>query len=170
MNLNFKLTELRKKLAMCEKYSHLPELQSNRESYKRILDEVDSKNYEQIYHAATKGVTLRDTEIDRLQRIIYNLLSHDEAVEKINAAPLALARNVIRETEMNLLKQKLDAARVVRDKLVAQKQDEYTIDWAHRITSTQAAVDQAKKALYIQMRKNYVNPFSFGAEVKHRDL
>ncbi len=168
--LKFDLVELRKRYADCVRFEHLPELKANREFYERILDEVDGKNYESLYHSTTKSVTLRDTEIDRLQRVIYNMLPHNEAVEKINAAPRAFARNVIRENEMNELKQKLDAARIVRDKLITQKKSEYVVDWAYRIVSAQGSVDQAKKALYIQTRKDHLNPHKFGSEVKHKDI
>lgn len=169
MSLRFKLAELRENLATCEKYSHLPELQPRADFCKDILDEVEDKNYESIYHAAAAGVTLRDTEIDRLQRVIYGMLPHKEAAEIIDAAPRPLQRNVIRETEMNELKQKLDDARAIRDKAVAKKSDD-VVNHAYRIVSTQGAVEQAKKALYIQLREDYVDPFKFGSEVKHRDL
>lgn len=161
--------ELRERLAACDKYSYLPELQSNRDFYQGILDEIGYVDYEPIYHAAAASVTLRDTEIERLQRAIYNMLPHEEAVEIIDGAPRPLQRNVIRETEMNLLKQKLDAARAIRDKVVAQKSGD-VVNHAYRIVSVQGAVEQAKKALYIQLRKDHVDPGKFGSEIKHKDL
>lgn len=161
--LNFDLAEVRERYATCVRFEHLPELQDAKERYERILDEVESGNYKRLYDAAVKGVSKRDTEIDRLQRAIYNLLPHEEAAAIIDEAPQALARNVIRETETTKLKQKLDAARVVRDKLIKQKQTEYVVDWAYRIVSAQGAVNQAKKALYIQTRKT-------NKDVAHKDL
>ena len=152
--LNFDLAEVRKRYATCVEFEHLPELQTAKEYCERILDEVEGGNYKRLYDAATAGVTLRDTEIDRLQRAIYNALPHDQAAAIIDEAPRALQRNVLRDDELVRLKQKLDDARSVRDKLIDQKQREYVLDWAYRITSAQGAVNQAKKALYIKLRKS----------------
>ena len=54
-------------------------------------------NYEKMYKAAAAGVTLRDTEIDRLQRIVFEWIPSEEAIELIDKAPRALQRSVIRE-------------------------------------------------------------------------
>jgi len=68
--------------------------------YERILECVPDIDYESIYRAAAAGVTMRNTEIDRLQRIIYDNVPN--AVELINEAPQALGRNVVREHELKL--------------------------------------------------------------------
>jgi len=169
MDKQFKLSRVRERLATCEKYSHLPELESARQFCRKILKEVDGVNYETLYRAAAHSVTKRDTEIDRLQRAIYNLLPHDEAEAIIDAAPLPLQRTVIRDKQMVNLKQGLDAARAVRDNLITQKQNEFVVDWAYRIVSAQGSVDQAKKALYMYLRKTAKSRYS-DQDNKHRDL
>jgi len=169
--LRFDLVELRKRLATCKAFSHLPELQANKEFYEGILAEVEDKNYESIYRAAAANVTKKITEIDRLQRAIFESLPYDKAVEIIDAAPVEHGRMIIRDTEANKFKQELEAARVIRDKLVEQKQTEYVVQWAYRITSAQGSVDQAKKALYMHLRANRKNSMiPGGRNVKHRDL
>ena len=169
--LRFDLVELRKRYADCVRFEHLPELKANREFYERILDEVDGKNYESLYDSTAKSVSRGITEIDRLQRAIFENLPLEKAVEIIDAAPMAHGRMIIRDKEAIELKQKLEVAREARDKLVAQKQNEYIVQWAYRITSAQGSVDQAKKALYMHLRANRKNSMIPGGhDVKHKDL
>lgn len=169
--LKFDLTELRKRYADCVRFEHLPELTANRELYESILDEIDSKNYRSLYNAATAKVTKSITEIDRLQRAIFEALPCEKAVEIIDAAPTEHSRMIIQDMEAKKLKQALDTARETRDKLVAKKQIEFVVDWAYQITSAQGVVNQAKKALYIHLyanRKNSMIPG--GHDIKHKDL
>jgi len=125
-------------------------------------------NFERIYRAAAASVTKRDTEIDRLQRTIYNMLPHDEAVAIIDAAPVALQRTVLREKETVKLKQKLDAARAVRDKIVEKTPDD-VVSHAYQVVSAQGSVNQAKKALYMRLHKTSKSRYSH-QDTKHRDL
>lgn len=139
------------------------------EFYERILECTPELDYEPLYHAAAKGVTKRNTEIERLQREIYNMLPHDEATAIINDCDMWVGRPVLRDKENVKLKQSLDAARKVRDELVAQKRNEHVVDWAYRIVSAQGAVNQAKKALYMYLQKTSKSRYSH-QNIKHRDL
>jgi len=169
--LRFNLVELRKRYADCVRFEHLPELKANREFYERILDEVDGKNYESLYESAASSVTDGNMEIDRLQRAIFNALPYEKAIEIIDAAPMKHGRRIMRDTEACKLKQDLEAARAVRDKIITQKQTEYVVDWAYRITSAQGSVDQAKKALYMHLRANRKDSLTpGGSDIKHKDL
>ena len=161
------------KLGNLERFSHLPELQPNLKLFRRIVARIkysDSKlMFERIYRAAAASVTKRNTEIERLQREIYNMLPHDEAAAIINDCDMWVGRPVLRDKENVKLKQALDAARKVRDGLVAQKRNEFVVDWAYRIVSAQGAVNQAKKALYIHLQKTGKSRYSH-QNIKHRDL
>jgi len=169
--LNFDLTELRKRYADCVRFKHLPELKRAREFYESILDEVEGGNYKKMYDGAAHSVTEHDIEIDRLQRAIFENLPLEKAVEIIDAAPMPHGRMIIRDKEAVKLKQELEVAREARDKLVAQKQNEFVVQWAYRITSAQGSVDQAKKALYMHLRANRKNSMIPGGhDVKHKDL
>ncbi len=168
MKKQFKLTELRENLAQCERFSHLELLDTNREFYKSVLKEVDGVNYELIYHAAAASVTKRNTEIDRLQRTIYSILPHDEATAIIDGAPLALQRTVLRDKEHVSLKQRLDSARVIRDRLV-EKTPTNAVDHAYQIVTAQGSVNQAKKSLYTYLQETRKSRYSH-QDIKHRDL
>jgi hypothetical protein len=169
--LKFDLVELRKHYANCVRFEHLPELQARRDFYESILDEVDGKNYESLYNSAAKTVSRGITEIDRLQRAIFENIPLEKAVEIIDDAPMAHGRMIIRDKDAIKLKQELEVAREARDKLVAQKQNEFVVQWAYRITSAQGSVDQAKKALYMHLRANRKNSMIPGGHnVKHKDL
>ena len=169
--LNFDLTELRSRYADCVRFEHLPELKDARERYESILDEVENGNYKHLYDAAASSVGDGNMEIDRLQRAIFNALPYEKAIEIIDAAPMKHGRRIMRDTEACKLKQELETAREARDKLITQKQTEFVVQWAYRITSAQGSVDQAKKALYMHLRANRKDSLTPGGhDVKHRDL
>jgi len=169
--LKFDLAELRERYATCVKFDHLPELKANREFYERILDEVDGKNYEHLYNAAVSSVTNKVTEIDRLQRAIFESLPYEKAVEIIDAAPTEHGRMIIRDKEANKFKQELDTTRAVRDKVVAKDSSDDVVAFAYRVVAVQSSVDQAKKKLYMHLRANSKNSMIPGGHnVKHKDL
>ena len=169
--LNFGLTELRERYATCVKYEHLPELDANREFYESILDEVESKNYESLYNSATHSVTEHGIEIDRLQRAIFEALPYEKALEIIDAAPVKHGRRIIRDKEACKFKQELDAARALRDKVVAKDSDDDVVAFAYRVVAVQGSVNQAKKKLYMHLRANRKNSMiPGGRDVKHKDL
>ena len=169
--LKFDLAELRKRYADCVRFEHLPELETNRKLYESILDEVDGKNYESLYDSTAKNVSRGITEIDRLQRAIFENLPLEKAIEIIDAAPQAHGRMIIRDKEAVELKKELDAARALRDKVVAKDSDDDVVAFAYRVVSVQGSVDQAKKKLYMHLRANRKNSMTPGGHnIKHRDL
>ena len=125
-------------------------------------------DYERIYNAAARSVTIRDTEIDRLQRTIYGMLPHDDAAAVIDGAPIALQRTVLRDKEHVSLKQRLDSARAVRDRLV-EKTPSNAVDHAYQIVAAQGSVNQAKKALYAYLHETRKSRYSH-QDTKHSDL
>lgn len=136
--------------------------------YERILECTPEVDYERLYNAAAHGVTKRNTEIERLQREIYNMLPHDEAAAIINDCDMWVGRPLFREKVAVELKKKLDATRAIRDKVIEQKSDD-VVGHAYRVVSVQGAVDQAKKALYMELRKTSKSRYSH-QDVKHKDL
>jgi len=161
--LNFDLADVRESYATCVEFEHLPELKTAKDRCEKILDEVEGGNYKRLYDAAASSVSLRDAEVDRLQQAIFESLSYEKAVEIIDAAPIALGRRIIRDSEAAKLKQKLDVARAVRDKIVTKSEIKNEVDRAYQIVAAQGSVNQAKKALYVHLR-------AIGRDTKHKDL
>ena len=169
--LIFDLADVRETYATCVEFEHLPELQSAKERCEKILDEVEGKNYEHLYNSACTSVQEKVIEIDRLQRAIFESLPLEKAVEIIDAAPVEHGRMIIRDTEATKLKQELDTARALRDKVVAKDSNDDVVAFAYRVVAVQGSVDQAKKALYMHLRANRKNSMiPGGRDIKHRDL
>lgn len=136
--------------------------------YERILECTTAIDWEFLYNSAAHAVTKRNTEIERLQREIYNMLPHDEAAAIINDCDMWVGRPLFREKVAVELKKKLDATRAVRDKVIEQKSDD-VVGHAYRVVAVQGAVDQAKKALYMELRRTSKSRYSH-QDIKHKDL
>jgi len=169
--LIFDLADVRKTYATCVEFEHLPELKAAKERCEKILDEVEGGNYKKLYDSACSGVQEKVIEIDRLQRAVFENLPYEKAVEIIDAAPVAHGRMIIRDTEATKLKQELDSARTLRDKIVSKDSSDDVVAFAYRVVAVQGSVDQAKKKLYTHLRSNRKNSMiPGGRDVKHRDL
>jgi len=169
--LNFDLADVRESYATCVEFEHLPELKTAKDRCEKILDEVEGQNYKSLYDSACSSVQEKVIEIDRLQRAIFESLPLEKAFEIIDAAPVEHGRMIIRDEEATKLKQELDAARTVRDKVVAKNSRDDVVAFAYRVVAIQGSVDQAKKKLYMHLRANRKNSMiPGGRDVKHRDL